>query len=455
MRRYVIFASAGLSLLMYAIDGSAVAVAFPNFMKEFSTNVLWAGWTISIYLVAITSIMPLAGKLSDSFGSKKVFLVSLILFTGGSLACGFAPNIYTLIVFRLLQGVGGASFIPTATAIVSDQFPESRQSVVGLTASIFPIGGIVGPNLGGWMISRYSWRYIFYINLPIGILLIGLILVLLKDSKVLSRPHIDFAGASFFFGGILFLMIGLNLIGEKFSVGLLFLTALSWGISIGFAFLFLRHEKKDPSPILDIALLKSRPFMAANLYNTVVGIAVFGIFNIIPYYATSRLRLSTLVSGMILTPCAIGNICTAIIVSFQLRRWGYRWPMVLGLVITSLTTFLLDQGFHLFRVIGIPFGIVETIIFIVMLSGIGMGFIFPASNNACIELMPDKVATITGLRGMFRSIGGALGISLITVILHLSSTPDQGFKTVFLSFGLGLLFTIPLVFLMPTGRKGW
>jgi EmrB/QacA subfamily drug resistance transporter len=455
MRRYVIFASAGLSLLMYAIDGSAVAVAFPRFMKEFGTNVLWAGWTISIYLVAITSVMPLAGKLSDSFGYKKVFLVSLFLFTGSSLACGFAPNIYTLIAFRFLQGIGGASFIPTATAIVSDQFPKSRQSVVGLTSSIFPIGGIVGPTLGGWIISRFSWRYIFYINLPIGILLIGLILVLLKDSKVLSRPHIDFAGASFFLGGILFLMIGLNLIGEKLSVGLLLLTAVSWGISIGFAFLFLRHEKKDPSPILDIVLLKSRPFMAANLYNTIVGVAVFGIFNIIPYYATSVLKLSTMVSGMILTPCAVGNICTAVIVSFQLRRWGYRWPMVLGLIIISLTTFFLNQGFPVFRIIGSQFGIVKTIIFIVMLFGIGMGFIFPASNNACIELMPDKIATITGLRAMFRSIGGALGISLITVTLHLSSTPGKGFTTVFLSFGLGLLLTIPLVFLMPTGRKSW
>jgi MFS family permease len=250
-------------------------------------------------------------------------------------------------------------------------------------------------------------------------------------------------------------MIGLNLIAEKFSAWLLLLTALSWGISLGFAFLFLRHEKKDPSPILDIALLKSRPFMAANLYNTVVGVAVFGIFNIIPYYATSVLKLSTMASGMILTPCAVGNICTAIIVSFQLRRWGYRWPMVLGLIVISLTTILLDQGFQLLRILGIQFGIVETIIFIVMLSGIGMGFIFPASNNACIELMPDKVATITGIRGMFRSIGGALGISLITVILHLSSTPGNGFRTVFLSFGLGLLFTIPLVFFMPTGRKGW
>ena len=169
MRRYLIFVSAGLSLLMYSIDSTVVAVAFPNFIKDFGTNVLWAAWTISIYLVAVTSVMPLMGNLSDSFGRKKVFLISLILFTASSLACGLAPNIYSLVAFRFLQGIGGASFLPTAAGIVSDQFPEHRERAIGLFTSIFPIGGIVGPNLGGWIVSRYSWRYIFYINLPIGI----------------------------------------------------------------------------------------------------------------------------------------------------------------------------------------------------------------------------------------------------------------------------------------------
>jgi len=454
MRRYLIFLSAGLGLLMWSIDATVVAVAFPNFMNDFGTNVLWAGWTISIYLVALTSVMPLAGKLSDSFGSKKVFLVSLILFTGSSLACGLAPNIYSLIAFRFLQGIGGSSFLPVTAAIVTDQFPESRESAIGLFSSIFPIGGILGPNLGGWIVSRYSWRYIFYINLPIGIVLIGLIFILLKDSKVLSRSHIDSMGASFFLGAILFLMLGFNLIAETLSVSFLLLAAIFWGASFAFFLLFFRQEKKDPDPILDITLLKSRPFLAANLYNVVIGAGIFGIFNFIPYYATSVLKWSSLISGMILTPRSVGNIFAATIVSFLLRRWGYRWPMILGLVLLSLTTILLDQGFQPLRMIGIRFGAVESMGFIVMLSGVGMGIIFPPSNNACIELMPEKVATITGLRGTFRSIGGALGISLITVILHLSATPTSGFRTTFVSFGLGLLFAIPLVFLMPSGKKG-
>ena len=218
MRRYLIFVSAGLSLFMYSIDSTMVAVAFPNLIKDFGTNVLWAAWTISIYLVAITSIMPLMGHLSDSLGRKKIFLISLILFTASSLACGLAPNIHSLVVFRFFQGVGGASFLPTAAGIVSDQFPEHRERAIGLFTSINQLGGIIGPNLGGWIVSRYSWRYIFYINLPIGIVLITLIMILLEDSEVLSRPHIDNVGASLFLGTILFLMFGLNLIAENFSM---------------------------------------------------------------------------------------------------------------------------------------------------------------------------------------------------------------------------------------------
>jgi MFS family permease len=127
--------------------------------------------------------------------------------------------------------------------------------------------------------------------------------------------------------------------------------------------------------------------------------------------------------------------------------------MVLGVSIMSLATILLGLGPQLWRMVGIHFGIAENLALIVMLSGVGIGIFYPASNNACIELMPEKVATITGLRGMFANVGGTLGVSLITIILHLSSTPANGFRTTFISFGLVLLFTIPLIFLTPTGKE--
>jgi EmrB/QacA subfamily drug resistance transporter len=455
MRRYLIFFSVALGLLMSSIDSTVVAVAFPNLIKDLGTNVLWAAWTISIYLIASTSVMPLMGNLSDSFGRKRIYLISLVLFTGSSFACALAPNIYSLVVFRFLQGIGGASFLPTAAGIVSDQFPENRQSAIGLFTSIFPVGGIVGPNLGGWIVSQYSWRYIFYINIPIGIVLIALISILLKSPKASSRPHIDFVGAGFFFGAILFFMLGLNLIAENFSASSFLLTLIFLAVSYSFLRLFLRQEKKDSNPILDMALLRSRPFLAANLFNMLVGAGVFGIFSFIPLYATSVLHLSTLVSGMILTPRSLGAIFASALISFLLKRWGYRWPMVLGMSLISLSTVLLGgPGFQLLRIVDTHLGITGILVILIMGTGIGIGILLPAANNACIELMPERVATITGLRGMFRSVGGVCGISLITMILHLSSTPANGFRNTFVSFGFGLLLTIPLVFLMPSGKIG-
>ena len=455
MKRYLIFGSAGLGLLMYSIDSTVVAVAFPHLIKDLHTNVLWAGWTVSIYLVAVMSAMPLMGILSDNYGRKKVYLVSLVLFTVSSFACGLAPNIYSLVIFRFLQGIGGASFLPTAAGIVSEQFPENRESAIGLFTSIFPIGGIIGPNLGGWIVSQYSWRYIFYINLPIGIVLISLITILLHDERVSSRPNIDFMGAAFFFGAILFLMLGLNHFAENFSIFSFFLAALLLGVCVFFLYLFFRQEKKASNPILDMALLRSKPFFAANLFNMIIGAGVFGIFAFIPLYAISVQKLTILASGMILTPRSIGIISASALTSFLLKRWGYRRPIVLGLILVSFSTILLgDQGFQLFSVLGINMGTTENLLITIMVTGIGLGILLPASNNACIELMPEKVATITGLRGMFRSVGGVCGISLITIILHLSSTPARGFRAVFIGFGFGLLLAIPLAFLIPAGRKG-
>jgi EmrB/QacA subfamily drug resistance transporter len=455
MKRYFIFGLAGLGLLMYSIDGTAVAVAFPHLIKDLDTNVLWSGWTVSIYLVAVMSTMPLMGILSDTYGRKKVYLASLVLFTASSLACGLAPNIYILVIFRFLQGIGGASFLPTAAGIVSDLFPDNRESAIGLFTSIFPIGGIIGPNLGAWIVSQYSWRYIFYINLPIGIVLISLITILLHDRKVSSKLDIDFAGAAFFFGTILFLMLGLNHFAENFSVISSFWALLWLGIGFLFLFLFFRQEKKAAHPILDMALLRSKPFFAANLFNMIIGAAVFGIFSFIPFYAITVQKLTILASGMILTPRSLGTISTSALTSFLLKRWGYRRPMVLGVILVGFSTILLgDQGFRLFNVLGIHMGPAESLLILIMMTGIGLGILLPASNNACIELMPEKVATITGLRGMFRAVGGVFGISLITIILHLSATPAKGFQMVFIGFGLVLLLAIPLVFFMPSGRKG-
>jgi EmrB/QacA subfamily drug resistance transporter len=455
MRRYLIFVTASLSLLMSAIDSTAVAVAFPNFTRELHTNVLWSAWTLSIFFIAVTMAMPLAGNLGDSFGRKKVFVVSLVLFTGSSLACGLAPTIYALIAFRFLQGIGGACFLPTASGIVADHFPENREAAIGLFSSIFSVGAVIGPNLGGWIVSQYSWRYIFYINVPIGILLMGSSMLLLKDSRIFSRPRIDLVGVLLMSGSLLFLMFGLSFVGESFSAPSILLAALFVVVSLFLAVCFLRQEKRAAQPILDTALLQSTPFVAANVSNLIVGMTMIGVFSFIPLYATSVHKLSTLMSGVILTPRSLGMAIAAAVTSFFLRRWGYRWPMVFGFGLISLSTMLLAPGLSAWGVWGGRWGTMGMLSLLLLLNGIAGGVVFPAANNACIELMPEKVGTIVGLRNMFRNVGAALGVSLITFILHVNSDPANGFTIVFISFGLTFLVSIPLLFLMPAGRKAW
>jgi EmrB/QacA subfamily drug resistance transporter len=452
MRRYFIFATAGLGLLMSSIDGSVVAVAFPHLIRDLGTNVLWAAWTMSIYFIALTMGLPIGGNLSDSFGRKKVFLFSLVLFTGGSMGCGVAPNIYVLIIFRFLQGIGGASFLPTASGIVSDHFPENRQTAIGLFSGIFNIGNIIGPNLGGWIVSRYSWRYVFYINLPIGVLLIILIMALLKPQPASGRRHMDLWGAASMAGAILFLMFGLNFIAEELSFRSFFMAALFLALCSSLVLLFVRQERKEKAPILDLTLLQSRPFLATNMLNLVMGVGALGILSFIPYYATVVHGVSTLMSGMIMTPRSVGVICASSITSFMLVRWGYRRPMIWGLCIMAASMIALGGGLRLWGFAAARWGTPAVISLFLLCVGIGAGICFPAANNACIELMPDKVATIVGLRGMFRMVGAALGVSFITFAIHLSPNVATGFTITFFLCGLGLLCSLPLVFLVPPGR---
>jgi len=443
MRNYLIFFTAGFSILMYAIDATVVAVAFPNFTRELNSSVLLSAWTISIYFIAVTMAMPLAGNLGDSFGRKKVFLFSLLLFTGSSLACGFAPSIYALIGFRFLQGVGGACFLPTASGIVSDHFPESRETAIGLFSSIFGVGFVVGPNLGGWIVSQYSWRYIFYINVPIGLILVCLTMVLLRESGTRARPRIDFAGIGLMSGALLSFMLGLNFVGKGFLAGAGMLVAMSLLLAV----LFLRQERRAAEPIIDTKLLESKAFGAANVTNLIVGMTSMGLFSLIPFYAVSVHKLSTLMSGMIITPRSAAMAVSSAATSFLLKRFGYRRPMVIGFTGMGLSIILLAPG--LFP----PYDVITAFLIIMFLNGIAAGMIFPSANNACIELMPEKVGTIVGLRNMFRNIGGALAISLITFIQHLSRDASSGFTIVFVVFGILPLLTVPLLFLMPAGGR--
>src|SRR5918911_110070 len=158
--RYAFFALAALSVTMFSIDSTIVAVALPTMMRDLGTSLALIGWTLTAYQLAQTVMFPLAGKLADNFGRTRVFLGCVVVFTLGSLLCGLAPNIYLLIVFRVIQALGGGGIMPSAIGIIAEEFPDTRPRMIGLFMSIFPVGGIIGPNLGGFIVEHWScWRW--------------------------------------------------------------------------------------------------------------------------------------------------------------------------------------------------------------------------------------------------------------------------------------------------------
>src|ERR1700677_3354245 len=181
-RRKLVFAIVSIALFMSSIDQTIVATALPAMEHDLHAGINWSGWTITIYALGQVIAMPMAGKISDMYGRKKVFGVSAAVFTIASLCCGFAPTMPLLLLPRFIQALGGGAFMPSATGIVSDHFGPERDRAVGMFTSILPVGGIIGPIVGGIFVSYWSWRGIFLVNVPIGILLIALTIKFIPSS---------------------------------------------------------------------------------------------------------------------------------------------------------------------------------------------------------------------------------------------------------------------------------
>lgn len=437
-------------MLLVAINGTAVAVAFPVLTDSLSASIVLAGWVLSIYqLVGIIS-MPLAGKASDIVGKKISFIISVFSFTLGCLLCAVAPNIQILILSRIIQGIGYGATLPIGTGIVAEIYPESRQKLIGLLSSIFPIGQIIGPTIGAWMVTVYGWRSIFWLNVPIGIILMIASAMLIRPGKR-EKGFMDLKGAGYMAGGLLGLMLGLSFLGSNAGEKTLLFALLLLACGTAFMVLFMSHINTIESPIVDREIFRGRPFMAANIFNFVYGAAIFGVTSFIPLYVVSVYDMSTLASGLIMTPRSICVTLAGVFTSLSLLRWGYRRPMVAGTIIIAFTLALLGIEFHGFDLLGVSVTSMTIIVIIMIFSGLGMGIVAPASNNACIDLMPERVAAITGVRGMFRTVGGAASIVVITLLLENVGDMSSGFMICFLGMAFLEIAVLPLIFIMPGG----
>jgi EmrB/QacA subfamily drug resistance transporter len=446
--RFVVFAIVSLALMMSSVDQTIVATALPSIQHDLHAQINWSSWTITIYALGQILVMPLAGKIGDQYGRKQIFLGAAVLFTVASLCCGFANDIYLLIVLRAAQAVGGGAFMPSATGIVSEMFGAERDRAIGLFSSIFPIGGIIGPILGGVFVTYWSWRGIFLVNVPIGIVLLVMGAVFIPDIARRPDRHLDVRGVVLLGITLLSAMLGIAYLGGGDSSAASPLFIGPECVAVVAAVVFVRHSARARSPFISVRFLSGPGFGVMNLLNFIYGAAVLGFAPLVPLYAQDRYGLRPLDAGTLLTARALGMIATAGLAVYLLRRTGYRWPMAVGFVLTAVGlvgTATSPHGLSPYAWLAIATGI----------CGIGMGISTPSSNNATLQLAPDHAAAVAGLRGMFRQSGSITAVSITAATVARSADPGIAQAYVFLAFAAIIVCSLPLIRLVPDHRGRW
>jgi EmrB/QacA subfamily drug resistance transporter len=441
--RGLVFAGMSLALLMISIDITIVATALDTINTDLHATVDWTAWTLSAYQLGSVTALPIAGRLSDALGRKRMFFIFISIFTGASLLCGLSTNIFELIGFRFIQALGGGGLVPSVTGIVSDLYGSDRDRPIGLMTSIYPLGALIGPAVGGVIVTYFSWRFIFFINIPIGLLLMVLLARLVPaDPPVHSgRLRVDVPGAVLLCLSILALMLGIGEIGRPTAPAFAPYALLGTAVVLGA--MFFRRQRHASLPILPAVLLKQRAFALVNGINLLYGAGIFGIFSLVPLYAQVSFGMPPLEAGALLAIRAgVMAVMAALTSILVIRRFGYRLPMAVGFVISAAGLIMIatpPQGLS-------PFGwlaLSSTV------CGIGVGIAGPPSNNANIQLMPAQIGAIVGLRAMFRQIGGILAISIAATVVGTSATGPRTLPIIFLVLGLLLLAVTPAIAGVP------
>jgi EmrB/QacA subfamily drug resistance transporter len=442
---WLIFAVASIALFMSSLDGTIVATGLPTLRRALHTGINWTSWTMTAYQLGLVVAMPIAGRVADNLGRKRVFVGAAVLFTASSLLCGLATDIGLLIGLRVVQAVGGAAFMPAASGIVMESFGRHKHKALGLFSSIFPLGALVGPIAGGVILTTWSWRGLFLVNVPIGVAFTLLAWRYLPSSRR-NGGRADILGALLLGGAVLGLMLAITNLGDRREglLSLAFLAPLALAAMSGW--LLLRRCATVPNPLIPLELLRGRAFAATNAINLVWGACAIGFGSLVPLFAEDRYGLSPLAAGSLLTSRAVGEIVLAVCASVLIHRTGYRVPIVAGIGLISAGLAMIAMHPPLLS----PYtwmAIGATV------SGVGTGLSAPAANNASIELAPDDVGAITGLRGSVRQGGAILGISLATSIAVHTGHEVATLGEAFFILAALLVAMTPLVMMVPEGER--
>jgi MFS transporter, DHA2 family, multidrug resistance protein len=412
---WIIALTVTLATFMEVLDTSIANVSLPHIAGSLSAGVDESTWVLTSYLVSNAIVLPLSGWLSSIMGRKNFYMSCVALFTVSSFLCGLAPNLATLIFFRVLQGAGGGGLQPSEQAILADTFPPAKR---GMAFAVYGVAVVtapaIGPTLGGWITDNFTWRWIFFINIPVGIISILLTTRLIEDPpyfrrRKLSETHIDYIGLGLVALGLGTLQVVLDK-GQRddwFASHFILALTIIATASLLFA-IYWEWTQKDP--VVDLHLFRDRTFGISNLLMFMLGFALLGSTLLLPLFMQTILGYTAERSGLALMPGGFTIMLLLPLVGFLLSRYSPRWMLFFGLSMLSISLFNMTS-FDL----QIDF---KAVALARVLQAAGMAFLFVPINTAAYAFLPrDKNNAASGLMNLARNIGGSVGISFVTTML--------------------------------------
>jgi MFS transporter, DHA2 family, multidrug resistance protein len=409
--KYIIAATVTMAAMLELIDTSIVNVAIPHMMGNLGATLDEIAWVSTAYIIANVIVIPMSGWLSAFFGRKRYFAGSIMLFVVASFFCGSSRSLLGLVFWRVIQGIGGGALLSTAQATLYESFPPEE---AGTGMAIFGVGVMVGPTLGptlgGWITDNYNWPWIFYINVPLGIMAAILTATYVHDAEHQERAdRIDYTGIV-----LLTLCVGslqwMLERGERYDwwdsrfVTMLGVTALISGVGL------IWHELTTDEPIINFRILKSRQLTAGVSLGLLLGFALYGSVFILPVFLQQLLQMTAWQTGKIILPGAIASAVTMAVVGRNAMRLDARYTIVAGAILFYLSMLQLS---HLTSASG-----AQDLFSPLILRGVGLGLIFvPLTNATMADLEVKDLAQGTGMFNLMRQLGGSLGIAVMATLL--------------------------------------
>ena len=410
--KWLVLLASCLGLGMLMIDTFIVNVAFPSIGRDLNASLSAAEWTVSGYVLA-TGVLPIAsGRLGDIFGRRRVYLIGLVIFIAASLACGLAQNIEQLILFRVLQGVGGATMMPGTLSIITQAFPpQQRGLAIGIWGGVSGLGLIAGPILGGLLVRGDEWRWIFFVNIPVGAVALLLALMFVPESRDESAPRtIDWAGLTALSTGLFGFMFALTRGNDEGWTSPLVLSCFAAGIILLAGFVAI--ERRVQYPLVDLSLFRNPTFVVASLSAGLFSCAVFGSQPFTSLYWQNFMGYSPLRGGFAFLPATILVAALMPVSGILGQRLGHHLRYIiiggsLAVAISFVYLLQLDTGS----------GYADGFLPALLLRGLGIGLVMSASSYAVVSSLPQaKSGLASGTLTMARNIGTSMGVALFGAI---------------------------------------